>query len=123
MEQNQTANLDSGSLDALVRRLYETRLAAKLAKQKRREFAEKSGGCENHDRNDTYPECGTPCYQKRVPQEQWCATCKQSQPLHEDYHNKTNAAAAALRSLIRVGATLPPNVKLCDGGSGGLDCK
>ena len=96
-------------LQRLVRRLYETRLEAKQAKTARRELTEKIGGCEYHDPTASDEDAGLPCHYSNRPKKKWCDICKQKLPLWEDYHHKTNLAAAALRELIRVGATLPPN--------------
>jgi hypothetical protein len=96
-------------LQQLVRRLYETRKDAKQAKTARRELTEKIGGCEYHDPDASAEDAGMPCYLSNRTKENWCEICKQKLPLWEDYHRKTNLAAAALRELIRVGATLPPN--------------
>ena len=106
MNKTETSNADC--LQRLVRRLYEARQEAKQAKQARRELSEKIGNCEMAP--DFPGEPGIACYNNSSrPKEKWCDVCKQKLPVWENYRRKTNLAAAALRELIRVGATLPPN--------------
>ncbi len=56
------------------------------------------------------------CYQSKKPKDEWCAICKSKLPLWEERQRTAAQAGAALRELLRVARTLPPNDKLTDAG-------
>lgn len=89
------------NLERMVRRLYETRQAASEAKKDRAPIAERLGKCVDVDEDHNA------CYASKAPPEEWCAICREKQPIHENYHIKTNAAA--LRAVLRAGKKIKPN--------------
>lgn len=99
--ENQEAR--SGSLERMVRRLYETRQAASEAKKARAELAAKLGNCVGDLPEDSA------CYHSRKPKDHWCEICKAKLPVWEDYQRKATAAGAALRDVIRAGKRMMPN--------------
>lgn len=109
---NDTATIEnqearSGSLERLVRRLYETRQAAAEAKKARAELAAKLGSCDgrNHEEGCCY-------HNSRMPKDDWCDICKAKLPVWEEYQRKATAAGAALRDVIRAGKRMTPNAKV-----------
>jgi hypothetical protein len=99
-----TADAPPGSLERLVRRLYEARQDASAAKKARAELAAKLGSCDGR-----FHEEGC-CYQNsRMPKDDWCDICKAKLPVWEDYQRKATAAGAALRDVIRAGKRMTPN--------------
>ncbi len=98
----------SGSLERLVRRLFETRQSAAAAKKAMQVKAAEVGKCSGY--MDEY----SACYQSQKPKAEWCDICKQKLPLWEERQRTAAQAGAALRELLRVARTLPPNARISD---------
>jgi hypothetical protein len=107
----ETAEDSAGSLERMVRRLYETRKAASEAKKTRAELAAKLGNCVGDLPEDSA------CYHSRKPKDHWCEICKAKLPVWEDYQRKATTAGAALRDVIRAGKRMTPNACVSHAGT------
>ena len=71
------------------------------AKAKKALWDSHLGQCERAKKNME------PCYlYDRLPRQRWCKVCAARQPLWVDYHDKSNAAGAALRQLLSYAAKM-----------------
>ena len=91
-------------LSSAVKRLCVARAERLEAKREVRAIAVAIGSCEGVN-TETWE--GVRCYYSEATKDKWCSICKAKLPLWEDYHKKANIAAAALRSLLRLGKRLP----------------
>ena len=98
-----TETQSPGSLHRMVRRLFEARQSATAAKKAMQLKAAEVGKCSGY--MDEY----SACYQSRKPKEEWCDICKVKLPLWEERQRTAAQSGAALRELLRVARTLPPN--------------
>lgn len=101
--QGQTETAPGVVLQRMVRRLFETRQAAAAAKKAMQLKAAEVGRCSG-DRSEY-----SACYESQHPREDWCDICKAKLPLWEERQRTAAQAGAALRELLRVARTLPPN--------------
>ena len=100
-----------------VRRLFEARQELKAAKKAVQAKGAELGQCADMHEADEYGEYRGQCYNSQSrPKEKWCAVCQAKLPYWEDYHKKANAAGAALRAVLKLAQSLPPNAKSCGGG-------
>lgn len=84
-------------VEILVRRLYESRQAAKKAKRALVELSARIGDCVADLPEDLA------CWCSRRGKDQWCEVCKAKLPLWEEWRCKSTASGAALRAVLRAG--------------------
>ena len=89
--------------DFLVKRLYETRQAAKSARQARSDKRMEVGDCQFKRAPYT-----APCYV--VNPDVWCPACAAMLPCQREFRAASNRAAAALRAALREGKRLSKRV-------------
>ena len=108
MSKTESANADC--LQRLVRRLFEARQELKAAKKAVQAKGAELGPCADMHEADEYGDYRGRCYNSASrPKEKWCVVCQAKLPYWEDYHKKANAAGAALRVVLKLAQTLPPN--------------
>jgi hypothetical protein len=87
------------TIEQLVQRLYDARQAAAKAKKSMREAGARLGNCACY--SGSVLDMRTTCYHDSLlPKEKWCDICKEKLPIWVDYHNRANAAGAALRMVL-----------------------
>lgn len=114
MKKKSVANVKETSdrccLRRCVRRLFEARQELKAAKKAVQAKGAELGQCADMHEADEYGDYRGPCYNSQIrPKEKWCAVCQAKLPYWEDYHKKANAAGAALRAVLKLAQSLPPN--------------
>lgn len=81
---------------------YQARKSHEAARAKLREYRQEHGSCQWSQGDvgsiDEVPECFR---QSHVAIADWCAICRGSEPLHQEYRSAASAVGQRMRALLR----------------------